>query len=172
MIRPISPLDAEQICTIYNHYVENTVVTFEEEHVSDSEMAQRIKNVTSSLPWFVWENEGAIYGYAYATPWRTRSAYRFSVETIVYLAPDRTGLGLGSELYRVLIAELRSHRLHCAIGGAGRVEPRSFLRDSTSLLKVERETGIEPATNGLGSRDSTTELLPLASGTDAYSSTG
>ena len=117
MIRPISPLDAEQICTIYNHYVENTVVTFEEEHVSDSEMAQRIKNVTSSLPWFVWENEGAIYGYAYATPWRTRSAYRFSVETIVYLAPDRTGLGLGSELYRVLIAELRSHRLHCAIGG-------------------------------------------------------
>lgn len=97
MIRPISPLDAAQICTIYNHYVDNTVVTVEEEHVSDSEMAQRIKNVTSSLPWFVSENEGVTHGYAYATPWRTRSA----------ALPNPASVALHEKLGSEKVAELK-----------------------------------------------------------------
>jgi L-amino acid N-acyltransferase YncA len=67
MIRTGLPSDAAQICEIYNHYVRETVVTFEEEPVAEREMAQRMLEVTERLPWFAWEEGGAIAGYAYAT---------------------------------------------------------------------------------------------------------
>lgn len=117
MIRPATLADAPQLCEVYNHYVRTTIVTFEEQPVSDIEMEQRIADVTAGLLWLVAETEGAIAGYAYATPWRTRSAYRFSVESTVYLSPSFTGRGLGTELYRALIAALRSRPIHSVIGG-------------------------------------------------------
>jgi L-amino acid N-acyltransferase YncA len=106
-----------QICGIYNHYVRETVVTFEETPVAEHEMAQRIVDVTARLPWFVWEQGGAIQGYAYATAWKPRSAYRHSVESTVYLAPAATGRGIGTELYRALIDDLRGRHAHCVVGG-------------------------------------------------------
>ncbi|HEY5565546.1 MAG TPA: GNAT family N-acetyltransferase, partial [Rhodothermia bacterium] len=116
MIRPALPSDAPQIARIYNHYVERTVVTFEEQPVSNVEMSQRIADVTASLPWLVLETDGAIVGYAYARSWHTRSAYRFSVESTIYLAPEFTGRGIGSELYRAIIVDLRARGLHCIVG--------------------------------------------------------
>ena len=117
MIRPVALTDAEQICAIYNYYVEKTVVTFEEESVSPSEMSQRIDQVTSSFPWLVSEVDSAVCGYAYATDYRTRAAYQFTVESSLYLAPDRTAQGLGTELLRALLNELRERKLHCVIAG-------------------------------------------------------
>ena len=117
MLRPCQPSDAKQICAIYNHYVRDTVVTFEEEPVADQEMAQRIADVTQRQPWLVLEQDDAIQGYAYATAWKTRSAYRHSVESTVYLAPSATGRGLGTRLYEALIAELRERDVHCVVGG-------------------------------------------------------
>jgi L-amino acid N-acyltransferase YncA len=58
MLRTCRPSDAMQICGIYNHYVRETVVTFEEDPVADHEMAQRILDVTARQPWFVWEQDG------------------------------------------------------------------------------------------------------------------
>lgn len=117
MIRPALPDDAPQICAIYNRYVEKTVITFEEETVSNADMARRIADTTMAFPWLVAECNGAIAGYAYATTWKSRSAYRFSVESAIYLKPNLTGQGIGHDLYESLIGELRKRRLHCVIGG-------------------------------------------------------
>jgi phosphinothricin acetyltransferase len=116
-IRACTVADAAAICAIYNRYVRETVVTFEEEPVSEAEMARRITDVTARFPWLVAEEGGAIVGYAYATPWRVRSAYRFSVESTVYVARGHMGRGVGSVLYRELIEALRKLRVHVAVGG-------------------------------------------------------
>ena len=92
-IRTATPADAAGVAAIYNHYVAQTVVTFEEEPVADGEMARRISEVIERLPWLVWDQGGAIAGYAYAAPWKPRSAYRFSVESTVYVSPGSTHRG-------------------------------------------------------------------------------
>ena len=118
MIRAATAADAAAIATIYNHYVRETVVTFEEEPVSAADMATRIAEVAAaSLPWLVIEHAGTPVGFARATKWRPRSAYRYSVETTIYLAPQHVGAGLGGSLYRELLAQLKRQGLHLAIGG-------------------------------------------------------
>jgi phosphinothricin acetyltransferase len=116
-IRPCLPADAARVCAIYNHYVRETVVTFEEEPVPEREMAERIRDASAKWPWLVGEEGGDVVGYAYAAPWKTRSAYRFAVESTVYLAPGLTGRGIGTRLYETLIAALRDRGAHCVIGG-------------------------------------------------------
>jgi L-amino acid N-acyltransferase YncA len=116
-IRQVLPDDAPQICEIYNHYIASTIITFEEEPLSTAAMSQRIAEVTAKYPWLVSERNGSIAGYAYATAWKTRSAYRFAVESAIYLKPESTGQGIGNALYLTLIEALRERRFHCVIGG-------------------------------------------------------
>lgn len=116
MIRPASPLDAPAIADIYNPFIRDTTITFEQDPVSAAEMATRITKVTADFPWLVWEEEGAVIGYAYASTWRTRHAYRFAVETTIYLAPGQQGGGGGAMLYRALLTELRQRGFHSALG--------------------------------------------------------
>ena len=79
--------DCGAIADIYNHYVAGTVISFEEEPVGADEMARRLDNVRSvSLPWLVAEQRGQVAQYAYAAPWKTRTAYRFSVEVTAYVS--------------------------------------------------------------------------------------
>jgi L-amino acid N-acyltransferase YncA len=117
VIRPAVAGDSGAIAAIYNHYVAQTVITFEEEPVSASGMGRRIGEAGSaSLPWLVAEREGKVVGYAYANPWRARSAYRFSVEVTVYLDPVCPRLGIGSRLYGALLPELKARGIHAALG--------------------------------------------------------
>lgn len=117
-IRPASSSDSAVIADIYNHYIAETVVTFEEEPVSSGEIARRIADVqAASLPWLVAEAHGQVAGYAYATPWKTRSAYRYSVEITVYLAPGSVARGMGSQLYSRLFSILQQRGIHAVIGG-------------------------------------------------------
>jgi L-amino acid N-acyltransferase YncA len=116
-IRPCTAADAAGICSIYNHYVLETIVTFEEVPVQVEDMARRIVDVTSRFPWLVCEQDGLICGYAYAGTWKERSAYRYSVESTVYLAPHVTGRGIGTALYSALLEALRGTDVHCAVGG-------------------------------------------------------
>jgi phosphinothricin acetyltransferase len=117
-IRAATLADADAIAGIYNHYITNTVVTFEEEALSPSEIAARIETVRSaSLPWLVAEAGGQVAGYAYAAKWHGRSAYRFSTEITVYLAPDHARRGLGSRLYGQLLPILRDQGIHAVMGG-------------------------------------------------------
>lgn len=121
-IRPASQADAPAIANIYNHYISNTVVTFEEIPLAPVDMADRIEGVLSaSLPWLVAETRSddriCMVGYAYATPWKSRSAYRYSVESSVYLAPGDEGKGYGTALYHALLVELKQLKVHSVMGG-------------------------------------------------------
>ena len=125
-IRPATLADAASIVAIYNPYVLGTTISFEEQPVTVPEMAERIRKVgEQGLPWLVVELHGELLGYAYATRWRVRHAYRFAVETSVYFAAAARGQGLGSRLYRALLQALRALGVHMAIGGIALPNPAS-----------------------------------------------
>jgi len=126
MLRNVHPEDAFSICEIYNHYVSQTASTFEENPVTPDEMRQRIFEVTLDLPWFVCEEDGEPLGYAYASKWKERSAYRHSVEATVYLHPTAVGNGRGTELFGALLCELRARKIHCIMGGVALPNPASI----------------------------------------------
>lgn len=117
MIRKVELRDAEGIAEIYNHYIRNTIVTFEETTLSTEEMKDRIIAITSKFPWLVYESEGSIKGYAYGCEWKSRSAYKYSLESTVYLKFDETGKGIGSALYKELLELLGALDFHAVIGG-------------------------------------------------------
>lgn len=115
MIRSVKASDAEEICNIYNYYIKNTTITFEEELKTTEEMRQRIEKVISQYRWLVYEHEGEIVAYAYAGEWKSRCAYRFSLEVTIYGSldmPKRKGIAL--QLYQQLIDEIDS-RVHSLI---------------------------------------------------------
>lgn len=117
MIRDATPSDADAIARIYNYYIEHTIITFEEESVSAEEMRSRIVETPSSLPWLICENNGVVAGYAYASKWKGRCAYRYSVESTVYLDTGQVGKGIGTQLYQHLLTELQAKSFHAVIGG-------------------------------------------------------
>src|SRR5690349_18720408 len=103
-VRAATAADADALARIYNYYVANTVITFEEEPVSPHAMAARVAEVQSlSLPWLVAEVDKKVVGYAYANKWKVRSAYRHSVETTIYLEHGHEGRGVGTALYAALL---------------------------------------------------------------------
>ena len=117
MTRHVKITDAEQICNIYNHYVIHSTATFEEEEVTEDEMRIRIKQLTRRFPWLVYEVENELKGYAYATDWKPRTAYRYSAETTVYVKPDSIGKGIGATLYQQLISEMKTLSYQTLVGG-------------------------------------------------------
>ena len=119
MIRDARPHDAGLIADIYNHYVLNSTVTFEIEKLSISDMAGRITETQKQdLPYIVYiDDERRVIGYAYASKWKGRCAYRYSLEVSVYLHPEQSGQGMGSALYSVLFKQLSELGCHVAIGG-------------------------------------------------------
>jgi L-amino acid N-acyltransferase YncA len=117
VIRPATAADAAAIARIYDHYVRHTAVTFEEESVPTAEMAARIDRVLAAgLPYLVLEQGDRVVGYSYAGGWHARSAYRFAVETTIYLEAATVGAGLGTRLYGALLERLSPLGLHTAIG--------------------------------------------------------
>jgi phosphinothricin acetyltransferase len=117
-LRDATPEDAGAIAAIYSHYVATTWITFEETPVSAEEMAGRMAEVgAASLPWLVAECEGRVVGYAYATKWKGRCAYRHSVESTVYLDATVTGRGIGKQLMHALLERLRAASKHTVIAG-------------------------------------------------------
>lgn len=147
VIRAATAGDAGAMAAIYNHYVLETIVTFEEEPVAPEEMARRIAEVQAAgLPWLVAEEGGLAAGYAYATPWRSRFGYRFSVEVTVYTAPGQEGRGVGSRLYGELLPLLEAKGLHAAMGGIALPNDASVaLHEKFGFQKVAhfRESGIK-----------------------------
>ena len=114
MIRVAEARDAEQIAAIYKPYVEKTAITFEEEPPTAEEIAAKIAKVGATFPFIVFEEPAArageaptILGYAYATRYRERAAYRWSLEDSVYVREDTQGRGIGRALLAALVALLR-----------------------------------------------------------------
>lgn len=138
MMRQATSEDCADIAQIYNHYIQHTIVTFEEQEVSAKEMRSRLESVESEgLPWLVAEVDGRVAGYAYATRWSARAGYRFTAEVTVYLRPDATGRGLGSKLYKRLFGELQQRSYRRAIGGVALPNPPSVaLHEKLGMEKV------------------------------------
>ena len=134
-VRSARDADISAICAIYAHHVLGGTGSFEETAPDTDEMATRFRSVVGNgLPYLVAENGGAVLGFAYAAPFRPRSAYRFTVENSVYVHPAVIGQGIGRRLladlidccaaqgYREMVAVIgdagnrRSIALHAALG--------------------------------------------------------
>jgi L-amino acid N-acyltransferase YncA len=103
-ICPAIPADLERVADIFAHYVRNTVATFETAPPAAADWQRRLDDLAGlGLPFLVARTGGEVAGYAYASPWRRKPAYRHTVEDSVYLAAGRTGQGLGRALLGPLL---------------------------------------------------------------------
>lgn len=145
IIRPATEIDAPGIAVIYNPYILATTITFEEGPVTDEEISQRIKNTQSlGLPWLVAEVEDRLVGYAYASRWRERPAYRYTAESTIYLDQRNNGRGYGKQLYSALLDVLRGIGIHAVIDVITIPNPASVaLHEKLGFSKVAhfREVG-------------------------------
>ena len=107
LLRAANEADAAAVQRIYAPIVEHTVISFELVAPTVAEITDRIRTVTSSLPWLVAERDGKVVGYAYAARHAERAAYRWSVDVSIYLAESARGQGIGTRLYTALFDELR-----------------------------------------------------------------
>ncbi len=123
VVRAAVPADAEPVAEIFAHYVATSVATFEEVAPTAADWRRRLDDLAArNLPFLVAEAEGSegvdgsgsVCGFAYASPWRPKPAYRHTVEDTVYLSPGHTGRGIGSALLGGLLAG-------CADAGARQV---------------------------------------------------
>ncbi len=107
--RPFVWSDIPAITAIYRHYVDDTVITFETEPPGEAEMAERFgKLLTLRHPLIVVEQAGQVVGYAYASFYRPRAAYRFTCEDSIYLSKDVVGRGIGGRLLDRLLEDSRA----------------------------------------------------------------
>lgn len=110
IIRPVAETDAATITRIYNHYITSTTVSFETEPLTVHDMLQRIKDISSSFPYLVAEEEGRVVGYCYVHLWKARAAYSHTLEFTIYLDPDHKGRGTGTRLARHVIDSCRTNK--------------------------------------------------------------
>ena len=124
-VRPAAPGDLSAVQAIYAHHVLHGLATFEEAAPDVEEMRRRHDEVTSrGLPWLAADFGGIVAGYAYCALYRTRSAYRYTVEDSVYVREDYQGRGVGAALLDVLIER-------CTALGMRAVADDGFLRVGT-----------------------------------------
>ncbi len=126
MIRDVQPGDVEKIVEIYNYYIRETVITFDEKEYMLEEMQRKIKKYTDNgFPWLVYEQDGEVLGYAYLTGWRDRAAYNITAETSVYIDQKAVNRGIGSRLYEILIEKAKEKNLRSLIAGISVPNPVS-----------------------------------------------
>lgn len=114
-IRPCRPGDETAICEIYNHYISNTTITFEETPLTVRQMQERIASCTELYPWLVCELEGEVAGYSYAGRFHHRAAYRFTAESTVYVRHNLARRGIGRALYEPLLSSLGAMGRHTVV---------------------------------------------------------
>lgn len=116
MIRQAEEKDIPAITGIYNGYILQTTICFAEEPVPEEEMLRQMRWILSlGCPYLVWEEEGKVMGFCYAHPWKEKSAYRKTLETTVYVAPEAVKHGIGMRLMQRLISESREQGFHALI---------------------------------------------------------
>jgi|SRR3954463_15546964 len=117
-IRDADPVhDASASADIYAPHVEGSAVSFEERAPDAAEMTARIQRCGASHAWLVAERDGRVVGYAYATAFNDRPAYRWSTSVSVYVAEDARGQGVGRALYEALLNRLRERGFRMACAG-------------------------------------------------------
>lgn len=104
-LRPAEKKDCFAICEIYNFYIQNSVVTFDEQAMPHNQWEEKLEYLNKQkLPFIVAQTEtGEILGFAYVAPWRQKSAYRRTVEDTIYLRAAATGKRIGTKLLEELL---------------------------------------------------------------------
>ncbi len=146
LIRPGTDADAEDVAAIYAHHVRHGTASFETEPPSIAEMRRRrAELVARDYPYLVADAGGCVVGYAYAGPYRTRPAYRETVETSVYLRPDAMGRGIGARLLDALVGECEAkgfRQMVAVVGDSGNLASiRLHERAGFRLVGVLRSVG-------------------------------
>jgi L-amino acid N-acyltransferase YncA len=109
ILRPFAWSDVPAITAIYRHYVDETVITFDTEAPTEAQMAEKFGHLIDlGHPVIVVEDAGKTVGYAYASFYRPRAAWRFTAEDSIYLAPDQVGKGLGGKLLTALMEQSKA----------------------------------------------------------------
>ena len=106
-IRPATVADLPRILEIYAPYIETTAISFEYTVPTLEEFTRRFLTITAQFPWLVWEEDGAVLGYAYGSLPFERAAYQWSAEASIYLCPEARGRAIGKSLYAALEDILR-----------------------------------------------------------------
>ncbi len=142
-IRPVQPGDAESIARIYAPYVEESAITFELDAPGAGTMRERILAVTARFSWLVAELDGILCGYAYADLYRTRAAYRWAVETTVYVDRDMPRRGIGRALYAPLIEASTAAGFVTALGVIALPNDASVaLHEAMGFVHAGTQTGV------------------------------
>lgn len=145
-LRDATADDMPEIARLYAHYVETSCCTFEEAPPPSAEMARRWQQIRAAgLPWRVAETaSGGVVGYAYAGRFRARSAYRFTVENPVYIAPDQVHRGIGLALMRDLIGDCAAlgYRQMLAVIGDSANEPSIRLHTRLGFRTIGHEVAV------------------------------
>lgn len=115
MIRRVKYEDIPRILEIYSPYVSKTKVSFELKAPSLEEFIERVNKISSVYPYFVYEEQGRILGYAYASRFRERKAYDVCVEISIYVDYEYRGKGIGTSLLGVLLDALKKQGVTCAV---------------------------------------------------------
>ena len=145
-IRPVIFNDASQIAEIYNYYILNSHSTFETEEIAADDMQNRIGYLNKNYPFLVAEENERVLGYAYATQFKLRDAYKHSAEVSVYVKNGEHGRGFGKRLYKNLFDELFRKDFHALIAGIALPNEASIrLHEKFGFEKVAhfREVGFK-----------------------------
>jgi phosphinothricin acetyltransferase len=135
-IRLATEADASAIAAIYGPIVERTAISFETVAPTAEDMARLLSETLPTYPWLVSEINGQVAGYAYATKHRVRAAYRWSLDTSVYVSEDYRRRGVGRGLYRSLFAILAAQGFYNAFAGIALPNPAS--------VALHESVGFEP----------------------------
>lgn len=145
VIRAAAPGDLAAITDIYGHAVRTSAASYEYDAPSLAEMTARFDaGVGAGFPWLVAASRERVLGYAYASHFRTRPAYRYSVEDSIYIAPDSQGVGLGAILLGELIARCEAsgyHQMIAVIGDAANNLPSARLHAAMGFRECGRIAG-------------------------------
>ncbi len=146
VIRPSEDADIATIAAIYGHHVLHGVASFEEVPPPVEEIARRRGDIVGrGLPYLVAERAGSVLGYCYAGPFRPRSAYRYTLEDSIYIAPGEVGRGIGRALLQAVLdqsTQLGYRQMVAVIGGS----------DTVASIRLHAALGFAPVgtLNGIG----------------------
>jgi L-amino acid N-acyltransferase YncA len=124
-IRMATPADADEVAAIYAPYCDGSAVSFEQTAPTADQVAQRITAVVAQRPWLVLEDDRSVVGFAYAAPHNERWAYRWSVNTAIYIRGTHQRRGAGRALYATLFDVLRLLGYYRAVAGITLPNPAS-----------------------------------------------
>ncbi|MDE5744638.1 MAG: GNAT family N-acetyltransferase [Paramuribaculum sp.] len=139
VIRTVKNTDIKRITDIYNHYITDTTATFEETPVSENEMDRRIKSISAKYPVIVATINNSVVGYAYAHPWKEKSAYSSTLETTIYLSPNIQAQGIGTRLMHELIARCKKIGIHTIIA--------CITAENTGSCAFHQKLGFKPVSH-------------------------